>query len=825
MLLSLVKPLAAFGCRSVLLAILILASVSFSRAAAQGTGGVVPGPMGLRDVTELVSRYETLDPGQRLVFEEAHDRYLASYESLRDDEIESFLELGEQVEAASSGEMPTPELLGTFLAAWKDVVDRVEILDDRLFDELRLKFEEAQGDGIERARRVRDRQRLNVSAAMVGGNEFADIDACFWASDPTDSEVAAVDAVLRGYESSMPRLIEAGAEASTGMMKRLVEEMVLNGFGEITEEDMMDPERASVIMKSVEDAMAIANGPLIDAKVKIDERRIRMSRQIRNLLASDRWWKIKRRWMSSLAVQDFWGGENDPARVPAFADEVGRVLGTDGGTPASIASIPSIMDGWYQRDDRFTDELVEATLSSQLTQLGSNMPEIDGNSVREIKTRRAEEAARTIQALLALLSDDASRAEVRTAIDRGTRSIMQGGFEIPIPATTETAEDMAWKEDVRGARSVSNIPDPVSPSDLDLFAELLGLDDLEREIVATLHQDYLEAWGNEVDPELAGGGRGSTLEDFWGRLSNGLDAVLTVDDRFLSSIDVAVGSDERAPAMQAVRVQRGFDRITSISNRRFDAVFGLPVIEAVGPYRLFMEVDLPPADRTEILGELMAQAGTLKPAIAGWERRRFDSDRERSVRLAAIKQEIRGRVGADPDAQLAASIVAEVEVMKMNLVAFERRRAEADRLRTRVGGLVKDTVLPKLPPLAALELRLAMLDAGWSGVRKSGSTLEVARRIFRMKDLSEDQAKILESMFLGHLETEVAMVETMADRITSKVASSDTAGDFELEQAIAREIDKYNFRRNEFRERLLQRLLVILTAEQIERVPSLGERR
>ena len=163
--------------------------------------------------------------------------------------------------------------------------------------------------------------------------------------------------------------------------------------------------------------------------------------------------------------------------------------------------------------------------------------------------------------------------------------------------------------------------------------------------------------------------------------------------------------------------------------------------------------------------------------------------------------------------------------MKMNLVAFERRRAEADRLRTRVGGLVKDTVLPKLPPLAALELRLAMLDAGWSGVRKSGSTLEVARRIFQMKDLSEDQAKILESMFLGHLETEVAMVETMADRISSKVASSDIAGDFELEQGIAREIEKYEFRRDEFRERLLQRLLVILTAEQIEWVPSLRERR
>ena len=93
------------------------------------------------------------------------------------------------------------------------------------------------------------------------------------------------------------------------------------------------------------------------------------------------------------------------------------------------------------------------------------------------------------------------------------------------------------------------------------------------------------------------------------------------------------------------------------------------------------------------------------------------------------------------------------------------------------------------------------------------------------QDLGDDQKAILESMLLGHLETEVEMVEAMAKRIESMIETPMQDDLFSLEMNVSGETAKYRFRRGELLERLLQKLLVILTVEQVERVPSLRERR
>ena len=347
--------------------------------------------------------------------------------------------------------------------------------------------------------------------------------------------------------------------------------------------------------------------------------------------------------------------------------------------------------------------------------------------------------------------------------------------------------------------------------------------------MTSLHDDYLEAWDREVNARIQGTGRESTSEAFWNRLSAGLDAALEVDEELFGKIEAVLVDVESTSGLEAVRVQRGFDRMSSISGYSFDSVFGIPVIEAVGPYRLFLDIGQPLENRDEILAELMENASALKPAIAGWERRRFETDRNQHEQDEALTRSLRGEsVPGQPveivPGDMAAFMALQKEMMAVKLGVFKTRRAEAARLRALVDETLETSVMPRLPALAALEMRLAMLDAGWAGTRRDDSTLDIARQIFRMNDLGDDQKAILESMLLGHLETEVEMVEAMGQRISSRVENPTGDDFFLLQMNISAEIEKYRFRRGELLERLLQKLLVILTAEQVGQVPALRDR-
>ncbi|MAC18397.1 MAG: hypothetical protein CMJ23_01750 [Phycisphaerae bacterium] len=824
------RLLTTAGRHAGILLILILVSVISARATAQGTNGMVPDPMGIREATELISRHVDLGPEERLAIEKAHDRYLEAFESLRDDEIEAFLRMNMEVEAASVGSMPSAPVLARFFRAWNDVVERVGVIDDRFFDDLLPAFDDSNGDGIQRARRVRDRLRYGSSVGGFNSNRFADVDQCFWESDPTEAEIEAVDEILRGYESAMPRLTEGVAEASVGMMMLLVEEITARGFGELSEEDMSDPAKMEAFMAAFGDAMTVASEPLVEAMVGFNDRRLRGARQLGSLLDADRWWEIKRRWLS--AILPFFQSvsrEKSSDRVPEFAEEVAKALTPD--SPTSV-SVTAILNGWYDKDDRITDELIEAGMGDQMGRLGAVifMAEENGSLTGEIMERRSRSSESAVGALLALLPDEAARAAVRKNISKRPYSIMQSGEILPIITSSETATPTKWESDARVARSVSHVPAPISLEDMDLFAELLGIEESEREILASLHDDYLDAWRREVNAKIQGDGSGSTSKAFWDRLSAGLDAALEVDEELFINLETALVDLDSPLGLEAVRVQRGFDRMSSISGYSFDSAFGLPVIEAVSPYRLFLEIGQPLEDRGEILAELMEKASALKPAITGWERRRYEADRNRHEREQALNLALRGELASGEPTKIEPGdlgdfIALQKEMMALNLGVFKTRRDEAARLRSLVDETLEASVMPRLPALAALEMRLAMLDAGWAGTRREDSTLDIARQIFSMKDLGDDQKAILESMLLGHLETEVEMVEAMAKRIESMIETPMQDDLFSLEMNVSGETAKYRFRRGELLERLLQKLLVILTVEQVERVPSLRERR
>jgi hypothetical protein len=171
---------------------------------------------------------------------------------------------------------------------------------------------------------------------------------------------------------------------------------------------------------------------------------------------------------------------------------------------------------------------------------------------------------------------------------------------------------------------------------------------------------------------------------------------------------------------------------------------------------------------------------------------------------------------------------ASLGMMRMEpmLRQLEIRRAEAARRRAVVDSVLDARIVPDLPSLAALELRITMLDSGRRGGVDEGTALDVARRVLRLRDLEESQAAIIESLFHDHLELEITLVEAMAAAAArlEAGASSDMTEMMQKQGAMQQEIEKSMFRRRELGERLLQRLLDVLNAEQIARIPALSER-
>ncbi|MAB71385.1 MAG: hypothetical protein CMJ54_02635, partial [Planctomycetaceae bacterium] len=188
-------------------AVLGIRAVAFG----QGASGEVPDPMGLRETRELFERYVGLDDSDWLLIEATHDDYLADFETLRDGPIAEFLEVGRALRASNTGMMPSLERLEDYFDAWRSVVGSVHRLDERFFASVAATVGEEAAKGVKRARLVRRRQA--DAAAVMGGLSLRDtsLDDAFWSMTPTAEEVAAVDDVLRGLESSTPRLVRAVA--------------------------------------------------------------------------------------------------------------------------------------------------------------------------------------------------------------------------------------------------------------------------------------------------------------------------------------------------------------------------------------------------------------------------------------------------------------------------------------------------------------------------------------------------------------------------------------------------------------------------------------
>jgi hypothetical protein len=822
-----------------ILAIVLAIYVRPDDAVAQGTGGTIPEPMGLRDASELIGRRISLTGADRREIEAAHDRYLESFARFRDSEVQDYLDTLQQVQASSNGRMPSLALLDEFLDEWRDVVKRVASIDEAFFTDVASRMDAESQDALERARRVRARQRhLGSMGGMMGMGGVGTLDTAFWNLPPTPEEIAACDAALRSYEGVMPRHTEKIAEATVGTIRMIAAILVEQGFGDIGPEQMQDPARMQEMMAAVQSAMAAASGAMFEAREDAEKAELSAAAGLRQAMSPARWWRLKRSWMSSAFPMAGTGWMSGPeTTVPRYAELVLEKVED----PAAREGVEAVLNSWYATDDALTDDLIEQGRELMARQMqGDFMAGFDGaaDPMQEVREKRTTAAESAIQGMLAFVADDTVRADLAARIDEEPRSIMQGGVEIPIMTEAqEDPEESLWEERASRSRMAQGIPTPSSPDEFELMMSMLELDETESTIARVMFGDHLDAWSAAIDPIVdraysrrTFGNDGTAdlaaVEAQWSDFREGLQATRRLDEAFQQELEGAFAREDRVEAFQAIRVQRAFDRMRSIAASRYDDVFGVPIVQPTSPYTVLADLAIDDDVRDDAMQSAIAAAGELLPAVDGWEDRRFEEDRNTALDQARLAARMRRISSLPEDEQMAEAAALGIAQMEPWIRQLQSRRSEASRRREVVEGVLATRVLPSLPTLAALELRITMLDAGRTNQGEDDVAMEVARTVLRLRDLDEAQATIIETMLQDHLELEIGLVEAMAaaaERL-GDLGEADMAEVMQRQGAMQQEIEKSAFRRRELGERLLQRLLDVLTAEQIARIPALSER-
>ena len=298
-------------------------------------------------------------------------------------------------------------------------------------------------------------------------------------------------------------------------------------------------------------------------------------------------------------------------------------------------------------------------------------------------------------------------------------------------------------------------------------------------------------------------------------MKEALDAVLRADEAFIDRIEVTLADASRMDGLEAIRIQRIFDRIDSIKDSRFDSVFGMPVIEPVSPYRILHEMGLDDSSLENGRFALFGRNADLRTAVEGWEHARLESDTAHRIAIEPLAFGPDLPDDATMEEIMAASAASSQRYLELASKEASRRRTEADTRRGVIEAVVEESLIPDLPSLDGLRLRVEMFERGWGGVRRSHNGLETAVKVLRLKDLDDDQTLMVETLLGDHLQSEAALIDDMAAQAVAEIDPDD----------LSRSLNqKFVFRRGELQERLIQKLLVILRPEQIAGIPALADR-
>lgn len=824
-------------CFRLALMALVLAVVTVP-VVAQGSNGLVSDPMGIEDARALLERYASLEKVQWPIVEQAHDEYLETFTTLRDGPVQKFLLESGKIMASSSGRMPEPKAIKEMFDRGIRINQRIASVDDAFFQKLISSFAEHQVPGIFRAKTARKRVRNSSGQlGLMGGAGGEPVDSAYWKLDLAAETRAMIDADLQTYENAMASLTAKRLVEANRSILNMTEAMTDAGFGDITTDDMQDPERMAEVMAVVQEAMATSMVKLAELQGEINDRNTSFARRLRQSLSLEEGHDLMRRWVGQGGLMTALSGS--ASSIPMLAK---KILALNDITSDQVEAVESVVRNWRRRDVKHLVELNDAKQAMSMSSFTGEMmnPDSIGDGFQDMlelnEARRADEAS-SRESLEGIIGPEQFAAVEKATTPSNAMglppggsfvlgtSIDGGGGAMHISSTSLNGGEFG--------RANTLVPGALPTRDVPFIGELIGLSAGELEILRVVHAAYLKEWKRQVEEPVKKADRMSPWEmtegtsqptynqsiyaEKWAILERAFERSLALDTTLFSDVAATLGGTERAERVSAAIQFRTFQRLEGGGGGASMGFLAIGVLQLPDPYRLLDGLELDDAQRDEVFAQVLASHDALALAIDGLQQQRFAAARK------AAEQEQEMFIGMDSENDDGAVVFGGMD-FEEQIKAARRSRRDTSRRIAAIRAIIENHVIGELEDLEQLEARVDMLDQITANENVS---LDVVRRVRRMSDLSPGQRASINAVFEDHLRKDAAFAVSMLDLHTKPVKASGSGDSmqvaFQERAAMQQKVERIDFQRTELERRLLDRIAALLTPEQNHRISALAD--
>ena len=768
-----------FGrCCAWILAALMLGMPSMGQSMSES----IASPIGLAEATRLISRHTTLTAAEMLAIEYAHDEYADRFGAFHSTVVTKFLERERDFEAEYENVLPSVRAYRDFVTERRALFRRASELERDFFEAVATRVDAGHQEAVERAKRVRLR---HAALGICRSRPWGDVGTAFWSSKPSPQDVAACDELLQDYERSMSALALSLLDAMWDMDLAIIKGLASG--------------------KSSEDVLISAGRPCAEARLRLERFDLDAAKRLQVALPPRRWHHVQEVWLKGQPTEAWFGMQSErPADVPRCAKLVRQAIEGD---EDRLEMLDDLLLEWFTADANEVTGLIELgqrIYHRERVDRGGSGP-MSGDtvvgelreSVRSAHGERLENAHRSVNRMLALLSDATHRQSIAGHLDAwGGMPSGERGSTIESPAIP-SADEASGAEDPSYSM-VPHLPRPATLEDVERFGVMLGAEDEVGSSLESAHRDYLKAWRQTVDPHLeririhlyptpARPPEPSTevIHDKWDSIESARRAIGRADDNLLEALAIVVGDVATSSAMRAVRIQRLFDRVSSTNDDWPSRLRWQWPIESQGPSKLLSRCFDDAGIIRAVEAAMTRSHGELLEVLNAVEHRRFELARQADLTAAGVDSwhEFEDRVRRERSRTL------------------QSEWSDAEARATRVRAIIEAAIQDTLSPLERTQVRWAAGDrVRWTSDRASSADLG---EILKTAELDEGEAEIVEMLFLDYLEAERVLVRAVAEAIA-------VARETEHPRRIYDALASIQYERRELETRLRRKLVAIV---------------
>ena len=551
------------------LIVLLIAGVFLTnRAHAQGTMGMLPGPISTVELDGYAQRLR-LSPQQRRGIDALHDQYKQEFRALREGEIAEFLE---KMREMDGGTLPQRKAIEDFLKQMNVLSNKIAALDNRFLDQLPPSLTEQQVTMMPRVRMARQRGRMeNMQIMWMGGERPLDISVIAFGMELSEADRTAADPMLAQYEtrltSEMEKLYEHSQKTIMGMYE------ALEKLG-IDENAAQDPEQMEKVGQAMQQIWMDMMAKTTERLREVADLNERTQKSITASLSAEGSRKFRNQYYRHAYAE---------ATFALYAHDYvfGPALKRDDLTPEQRTAIGEIRDQMVRTLDVILDEAV-----ADIRELRSTVNPFDYNQERAEKHQEKQNALRqkaddarvaantALEAALGKdLLDKIGRLKLSGEEPQDELIVTAGGDMVQAVQTLETPSeddesDFAWGMD-------QFLPPAISEADIKEYSDRLELTEDQRAVVRDLHQAYNQTFQKLSENEIGRLQKAATTMWQWDENTQtsrapsdeainetyklraaALEAIREADESFFGEMEVGALTPEQAKGLQRVKSAR-----------------------------------------------------------------------------------------------------------------------------------------------------------------------------------------------------------------------------------------------------------------------------